>query len=350
MTSVTPDPLTDSELLFIFIHGTTVFELLRTALEFELFEHLEASGGMDIPQVAEALDVAEQPARILLLGLASLRLVRREDGNGKYINADITRRKLLRSSPRFLGPLVDVQAEITNPSITDFAESMRRNTNVGLRKLSGPGATLYERLAAYPYLEELFYRHVRDMTNKSFPLILEKFDFSALQHVVDLGGGDASNAIELVKRYPHLEVTVYERESVIQIAKRNVVEAGVADRIHLAARDIFTDALPRGLDCLLVLHVFGIFSLARNTELFRRCYEALPEGGPILAYDFVSNDDNTGPLTAGLASPYFLTLSSGEGMMYSARDMETCLQDAGFSQTVRYLGKGSNQALVVGYK
>lgn len=342
------DPIDDSELLRIYIHGTTVFEILRTALEFDLFEHLEASHGMDVPQVAETLCVEEQPARILLLGLASLRLVRKEDD--KYVNADVVRRKLLRGSPRFLGPLVDVQAEIINPGITDFAESMRRNTNVGLRNLSGPGTTLYERLTAHPRLQEIYYSSMGDASKKAFPQVLEKFDFSALRHVVDLGGGDGSNGIELAKRYPHLEVTVYDQESVIQIAKRNAVEAGVADRVHVAPGDILTDALPRDADGFLVFHIFDIWSLQRNTELFRKCREALPEGGVALAYDFVSKDDNTGPLTAGLTSPYFLALSSGEGMVYAPRDMEKCLLDAGFSHTRRHAGMGFNHALVVGYK
>lgn len=75
---------------------------------------------------------------------------------------------------------------------------------------------------------------------------------------------------------------------------------------------------------------------------------ALPDGGVCLIYNFVSNDEGTGSMSAGLVSPYFLTLASGEGMAYSAGDMERAALDAGFSHVERYEGLGFSHALVVG--
>lgn len=337
----------DADVLKIIIHGATAFELLRTALEFGLFEHLEDAGGMDLPQVAGALGVERQPARVLLLGLTSLRLLRKE--GERYVNSGVVRRKLL-PGPRFLGPLVDIQAEIINPAITDLAESVRRDTNVGLRTLDGPGGTLYERLTAHPRLQKIYYDNMGDASRKAFPQVLEKADFSRLRHVVDLGGGDGSNAIALAGRHPHLEVTVYDQESVVRIAAANAAAAGVADRVHVASGDLFTGDLPAGADGFLVFHLTEIWSPARNTELLRRCHDALPDGGAVLVYTFVSDDDGTGPLTAGLVSPYFLTLASGEGMVYAARDIERTLRDAGFSRTERHTGMGFHHALVTGHR
>jgi hypothetical protein len=338
----------DSELLRIYIHGATVFELLRTALEFDLFEHLESAAGMDLPQVAGALGVEQRPARMMLLGLASLGLIRNE--GGRYVNSEIVRRKLLRGNPRFVGPLVDIQAKIINPGIADFAESMRRNTNVGLRTMSGPGTTLYERLTAHPDLQEIYYSNTDDASRKAFPQVLENFDFSGLKHVVDLAGGSGVNAIVLAQRYPHLEITLYDQDTVVQIASGNAEAAGVADRVHVAERDIFAGEYTGDVDGFLAMNIFGIWSLERNTELFRKCYRALPDGGPLLVFDFVCDDDNTGPLTAGMISPYFLALSSEEGMVYAPRDMEQALRDAGFGRIERYDGLGFNHALVIGYK
>jgi hypothetical protein len=344
----TEDTIGDADLLRIVIHGTTAFELLRTALEFGLFDYLEVAGGMDLPAVAARLGVQEQPARILLQGLASLRLVRKE--NDRYVNADISRRKLLRSSPRFLGPLVDVQAEVINPCLGDFAASMRRGTNIGLRHIPGPGTTLYQRLTAHPRLQDIYYRNMGDASRKSFPLVLDKFDFRRLRHVVDLGGGDGSNGIALAKRFPHLAVTVFDQDTVVQIAAGNAAAAGVADRVHVATGDIFLDPFPAGVDGILVFHIFEIWSLERNTQLLRKCFEALPDGGAVLVYNFVSDDDNTGPLSAGLVSPYFLTLASGEGMVYAARDIESAIRAAGFPHVERHPNMGFNHALVAGFK
>ena len=340
--------VSDADYLRLIIHGTTAFELLRAGLEFDLFERLEAAGGMDVPEVAQAIGTAEQPARILLLGLSSLQLL--EKRGGKYVNSELVRRKLLRSSPRFLGPLVDVQAEIINATLVDFAESMRQNTNVGLRHIDGPGRTLYQRLSAQPRLQKVFYANMGDASQKALGQILDRYDFSDLRHVIDLGGGDGTNALALAARYPQLEVTVFDQESVLRHASERVADPDLRARVHFQAGDLFADPLPGGADAILYFHIFEIWSLRRNTELLRKCHAGLPPGGRCLVYNFVSNDEGTGSMTAGLVSPYFLTLSSGEGMAYSARDMQQAVLDAGFSRAGRHDDLGFAHALVVGYK
>ncbi|RKT54274.1 acetylserotonin O-methyltransferase [Saccharothrix australiensis] len=338
----------DAELLRLIIHGPVAFELLRTGLEMDLFQAVEAAGGLSVDQAAATLGIERQPARILLLGLCSLDVLRKE--GDRYVNSDIARRKLLRDSPEYLGPLVDIQAKIINPAMGDYAEATRRFTNVGLRHLSGPGTTLYERLTAHPELQQVFYDNMGDASRKAFAQVLDNFDFTGRKHLVDVGGGDGSNAIELAKRYPDLEVTVFDQERVISIAAERAAEADLAKRVHTYPGDMLHDPLPEGIDGVLFFHIFEIWSLERNTELLRKCYDALPEGGVCLVYNYVSNDEGTGSLMAGMMSPYFITLASGEGMVYSPGDVEQAIRAAGFRRAERYDRMKFSHALVVGYK
>ncbi|MGV9774178.1 methyltransferase [Streptosporangium sp. NPDC003464] len=340
--------ITDADYLRIIIHGTTAFELLRTGLEFDLFELLEGAGGMDLKEVATAIGVEEQPARVLLLGLTSLLLLEKQ--GDKYVNSEMARRKLLRSGERFLGPLIDIQAKIINASLVDFAESMRQNTNVGLRHISGPGTTLYQRLTAHPELQKVFYDNMGDASQRAFAQILDRYDFSNIRHAIDIGGGDGTNSIELARRYPQLEMTVFDQESVTRLASQRIEDPDLHKRVHFHAGDLFADPLPPGADAILFFHIFEIWSLERNTELLRKCYDALPEGGVCLVYNFTSNDEGTGSMSGGLVSPYFLALASGEGMTYSPNDMEKAVLDAGFSRIERYQDMGFSHTLVVGHK
>lgn len=341
--------ISEADYLRILVHGTSAFELLRTALEFDLFEHLEDTGGLDVAGVAAAIGVEQQPARILLLGLASLHLLDK-DGDD-YVNSAMVRRKLLRSGERFLGPLIDIQAEIINQAMPDFAESMRRNTNVGLRTLDGPGDTLYSRLTAHPDLQKVFYDNMGNASAHAFSQLLEHYDFSDARHVLDVGGGDGTNSVQLAARYPHLRATVVDQDSTItELAASRIEDPDVRSRVGFHTADMLADELPTGADTVLILHIFEIWSLERNTEVLRRAYRALPEGGTVLVYNWVSNDEGTGSMAAGLVSPYFLTLASGEGMTYSAADMEKAVLDAGFSRAERFPGLGFSHALVVGRK
>jgi cyclopropane fatty-acyl-phospholipid synthase-like methyltransferase len=340
--------VTDADYLRIIVHGTTAFELLRAGLEFNLFEHLEAAAGMDVQETAAAIGVEEQPARILLLGLSSLLLLKKQ--GEKYINSEIVRRKLLRSSQRFLGPLVDIQAKVINSCLVDFVESMRQYTNVGLRQIIGPGTTLYERLTTHPELQEVFYANMGDASQKVLAQILNRCDFANVRHAIDIGGGDGTNSIELARRYPQLEVTVFDQESVTRFAAQRIQDHDLRERVHFYPGDLFTDPLPVGADAILFFHIFEIWSLERNTELLRKCHAALPVGGLCLVYSFVSNDEGDGSMSAGLMSPYFLTLASGEGMAYAPRDLERAVLDAGFSRVERYQDLGFSHALVIGHK
>ncbi len=342
-------PMTDdTDLLQIIIHGATAFELLRTALEFDVFGRLDAAGGMTVAEAAKALGTDEQPVRVLFLGLSALRLLRRE--GEKYANTAVTRRSLLPSRPSYVGPLVEFQSKITNPGLGDLAASIRAHTNVGLRHIDGPGTTLYERLAVHPDLQQAYYTHMSQVSRRSFPLVVERFDFSGFAHLVDLGGGDGANGIALAAANPNLEVTVFDHETVTAIAARNAEEAGLAKRVHVWPGDLFADPFPGDVDGILFSHLFESWSLDRNVELLGKCCAALPDDGAIFVYDLVSEEDNTGPLAAAFMSAYFLTIASGEGMVYSPLDIEQALRAAGFSRVERHQGVGFGHALLVGYK
>lgn len=322
------------ELLQLVMNGPTAFALLSAALEFDVFEHLAASEGMDVPAVANALGVDEQPARILLLGLASMRLVRKE--GERYVNAPVASLLLVRSQPGYVGAFVEMHEKIINPAMADLTASLRRHTNVGLGRLDGPGGTLYERLSASPELQRLFYEHMGEASRTAMRQVLDTHDFSGVSRLLDLGGGDGSTAMEIARRHPHIEVTVHDRESVTAIAAGNIEKAGLADRVRVCSGDMFEDPLPGGMDAILMSHIHEMWSEERNIGLLRKCRESLPPGGRVLSLALVSADDGTGPMTAAFMSAYFLALASGEGMVYSGQDIVRAFERAGFSRVDRY--------------
>ena len=50
----------------------------------------------------------------------------------------------------------------------------------------------------------------------------------------------------------------------------------------------------------------------------------------------MANDDDLGPIACTLGSPYLLTIATGEGMLYSWKDYEAYLAEAGFHQVLEY--------------
>jgi precorrin-6B methylase 2 len=312
-----------------------------------VFDRLSEQPDQTLDQLAATVALQSQPARILMSGLATLRLVQKTGDT--FSNSPIAQEVLVRSSP---GSMVDVlgwQAHIVYPAEVDFLEALKQGRNVGLRHFPGEGESLYSRLASDPPLEKVFHNAMSSLSLSANAILCDKGDFSGVKHLVDAGGGDGTNAIALAKANPHLMITIFDAPSVCELANKNIEAAGLKGRVNTYPGDFFETEFPDGIDAIIYSHMLTIWSLETNTALLRRSWDALPEGGKLFIFNMMASDDDIGPIAATLGSPYFLTIATGEGMLYSWKDYEGCLADAGFEQTQRH-ELPRNHGLLVGVK
>src|SRR6185295_15943517 len=97
------------------------------------------------------------------------------------------------------------------------------------------------------------------------------------------------------------------------------------------AGNFLTDPLPAA-DCYVLAHMLNIYSEEKNVALLTKCCQAIRKDGSVVVLNTVLAADETGPLYAALASPYFLAIATGEGMVYSTRDYQSWMKKAGFSE------------------
>jgi len=328
------DELTYEQLVLI-AGGHTAFQLLCAAVELGVFAFLSRNPGAGASEVANAAGLEEQPARILLTGLVALKLIVRDEGclwNSEWVD-----RLLSPDSPENMIEVLGWQKHIVYPGEVDFVESLRQNRNVGLGEFKGEGATLYERLAQDRLREQIFQDAMSSLSGSANTMLTNLVDLGGVSHLVDAGGGDGTNAIAIARANPHLEITVFDSPSVCARAKANIEAAGLSDRIHAHAGNFFFDPFPPGADCILFSHILTIWSKEKNVALLKRAHAALPPGGRVLVFNMMANDAENGPLATALGSPYFLSIASGEGMLYSWSDYEEILDDAGFGRSERMI-------------
>jgi hypothetical protein len=145
-------------------------------------------------------------------------------------------------------------------------------------------------------------------------------------------------------------VTVYESESVCEIARQKIAQAGMAHRVFTWPGNFLDDPFPPGIDAILFSHIFTIWSMDRNLELLKKCAAALPAGGAVVLFNMMGDDDDTGPLSTALGSPYFLAIATGEGMLHSWQDYEQAMRAAGFSGVERVRDLPLNHGLMIATK
>jgi precorrin-6B methylase 2 len=325
--------------------GHTAFQLLWAGVKLDLYSLLSNEPGLNLQEIGDRIELKEYPCRVLLIGLTSLGLIKKQDEG--YYNADLTEKMLVKGKPDCFAPVLGWQAEIVYPGLVDFLDSLKQGTNVGLRKFPGKGDTLYERLVSNPDLEQVFQDSMSALSKQANQYIVSAYDYSRFSHIVDAGGGDGTNAITLAQRYPNLKVTVFDSESVCQIASKNIAEAGLADRVFTHIGDFRTDPFPKEIDAIMFCHILTIWSMEHNLELLKKCRASLPVGGSVVIFNMMGDDDDTGPLSTALGSPYFLGIATGEGMLHAWKDYEQACKEAGFKQLTRVEDLPMNHGLLI---
>lgn len=328
-------PLTNDDLVRI-LFGSSAFQMLNAGCQLGLFSLLNQRPDSTSAVIAEELALQPRPTQILLLGTTALGLT--TCGDDRYRNAELVETMFRDHSWKIMEDLVAFELHIVHPIEMDFVESLRRNTNVGLRRLEGNGTDLYHRLAANPDLQTLFYRCMRSWSRLSNPILVEKADLTGVRRVLDVGGGDGVNSIALAKANPHVEFTVLDLPDVVDIARRKIAEHGLSERISAHEGDIFTDQYPAGHDCVLFANQLVIWSPEENLTLLGKAWRLLPDCGRVLIFSAISDDSGDGPLYAALDNVYFATLPATRSMIYHWKQYEDWLNAVGFSKIERLPG------------
>ncbi|XSG84308.1 MAG: methyltransferase [Methylohalobius sp. ZOD2] len=338
----------DMERLILIAGGHTAFQLLWAGIQLGVFDQLATKPGLNGEQLTENIKLEEYPGRILLTGLTALGLIKKtEEG---YFNASLTNQMLVPGKPGYAAPILGWQAHIVYPGLMHFIESLQQSRNVGLEKFPGEGNTLYERLVSHPHLEKIFQDAMSALSQQANAHLIQAYDFNAFSHIVDAGGGDGTNAITLANSFSNLNVTVFDSPSVCEIARKKINAAGLSDRVSVWPGNFLTDPFPPNIDAVLYCHILTIWSMEHNLQLIRKTHAALPSGGAVLIFNMMGDDDETGPLSTALGSPYFLAIATGEGMLHSWKDYETVLHQAGFAHLQRFADFSLSHGLIVAKK
>ncbi|WP_269782955.1 methyltransferase [Nocardia terpenica] len=315
------------------LFGHAAFQQLNAGFQLGLFQRLAEQPDSSRPELAAALELPAHSVEVLLLGTTALGLT--VAAADRYRNAEIIDAAFRDGSWQILRDIVEFQARISYLPASDYPEALRTGRNVGIRHFPGDTEDLYSRLSNSDGMEELFYRGMNAWSKLSNPVLVNGPDFAGVRRVLDVGGGDAVNAIALSQAHPHLRITVLDRPAALEVAAQRVAAAGLRERIDLHAADIFTGEYPGGHDCVLFAHQLVIWKPEQNRALLAKAQCAIEPGGRVLIFNAFADDDGQGPLYSALDNVYFSTLPFTGSTLYPWHLYEEWLREAGFTEISR---------------
>ncbi|MCB9059900.1 MAG: methyltransferase domain-containing protein [Halobacteriovoraceae bacterium] len=316
----------DFKHLTLIAGGHTAFQLMWSGIELGLFDLLNKEGPKSLEEVAAKLGLDLRPTRILLTGLASLDLLDKE--NGQYSNSRISKNWLIAGHPGNIADIMGWQRYIVYEGQIDFTRALKENKNIGIDFFPGNGDTLYQRLQSDPFKQKVFQDSMSALSKIANSEMVRSLDLSQVKHIVDAGGGNGTNAIALATKNPHLKVTVLDSEPVCKLAQENILKNNLQERVFTKVGNFFNADFPDEIDAVIYCHIMTIWSLDEIVQLLKNTYNALPKGGQVIIFNMMGNDEDTGPLSTALGSPYFLSIATGKGMLYSWSDYINAMEKA----------------------
>ncbi len=110
-----------------------------------------------------------------------------------------------------------------------------------------------------------------------------------------------------------------------------VAALGVADRVTFQEGDFLKGELPKA-DVVLMGHILHDWDLPTKKMLVKKAFDAVPEGGALVVYEAIIDDDRS-KNAFGLMMSLNMLIETPGGFDYTGADCTGWMKAAGFSST-----------------
>ncbi len=165
--------------------------------------------------------------------------------------------------------------------------------------------------------------------------------------MIDIGCAEGAVPAQVALAHEHITGGGFDLPALEPIFNEYVGGLGLGERLSFTPGDFFADPLPEA-DVLVMGHILHDWDLEEKRILLRKAYDALPDGGALIVYDAIIDDDRRSNAFGLLMSLNMLIETPG-GFDYTGADCRAWMEETGFreSRVEHLVGPDS---MVVGIK
>ena len=278
-TPVTPDAIMQLGL------GFWGSKTLLSAVELGVFSELADGDAVDGEALRERLGLHPRSATDFFDALVALGMLERHDG--RYANTPATELFLDRAKPSYLGGML----EMANARLYGFWGSLTEGLRTGAPQNEAKGGeNFFEALYADPARLAQFARAMSAVSVGAAQAIAAKFPWRDHGSVIDVGCAEGAVPVQIALAHGHITGGGFDLPPLAPIFEAHVAGFGLGERLTFSAGDFFADPLPKA-DVLVMGHILHDWSLDEKRLLLRKAYDALPEGGALIVYEAIIDDE-----------------------------------------------------------
>jgi hypothetical protein len=192
------------------------------------------------------------------------------------------------------------------------------------------GKPLFDHLAEHPEEARIFDAAMTSIHGRETGAMLDAYDFSGVGTLADIGGGNGSTLLGVLRRHPSLRGLLFDLPHVVERAGAEIEAAGMADRCQVVAGSFF-ESIPGGADAYLLRHIIHDWDDAESMAILRNVRRALGKArGRLLVVETVippGNEPSFGKLLD------LNTLVNPGGLERTEEEYRRLYESAGFRLT-----------------
>ncbi len=314
---------------------------LLSAVELGLFREL-AQGPLELEAIRTRLCLHERSARDFLDALVALGMLQRNQGI--YSNTPETDFYLDRAKPTYLGGMLEMMSARLFRYWANLTEGLKTGEPQNEAK---QGGDLFGVLYSDPQRLEQFLSAMTGLSLGIAQTIASQFPWSQYRTFVDIGAAQGGLPVVLAQTHPHLQGIGADLPVVQPIFEKYVASHHLQDRLKFAPLDFFMEPFPQA-DVVVMGHILHDWDLPTKKMLIGKAFEALPEGGALIVFEALIDDDRRNNAFGLLMSLNMLIETRG-GFDYTGADCSAWMQEVGFRETRTERLSGPD-SMVIGLK
>jgi precorrin-6B methylase 2 len=275
------------------IYGGQVAQIIYVAVKVEVPELL-AAGSRTTSELATATAIEKRTLRRVLRALIALGLCCEVEPE-RYVLSELG--QFLRSDhPRSLRARIILNTEVLSPIWGRMLDTTRTGASGALAAL---GVPFYEYLQRNPEAGALFDRTMADAIRYRVQAALEACDFSVFRKVVDVGGGNGTFMVEMLKRWTGLEGVIFELPGVAERTRRTIAAMPESARCTVDAGNAL-ERVTEGANCYVLSNVLVSMTDDEAVKILQSCWRAMARDGKVIIVEWIM------PTVAEQSDPFTL--------------------------------------------
>jgi hypothetical protein len=312
--------------------GFWASKILLSAVKFQIFTTLAEKKTMSAIELKSHLGFKSTDRNVYdyLDALTTFGFLNREGllETAKYSNSMDTDFFLDKNKPSYIGGML----EMLNNRLYGFWGNLEEGLLTGLAQNEAKsGGNLFEALYSDADRLKEFIHAMSGFQMGNFMALAQSFDFSKHKTLVDIGGSAGMLSIMVAKHQGHMNCTSWDLPPVAPIANEVIQQFQMHDRVKIDSGDFFKDEFPNA-DIITMGNILHDWDEETKLMLIKKAYNALPEGGVLIAIENVIDADRN-KNAVGLMMSLNMLIETGSGFDYTFSDFNKWTSAVGFKST-----------------